>query len=125
MKKLIPLVILAVCLSGSSFAGNQDDYANVVLCPPGVSKNPIPQDKFIKLVIDGPVIFYETTPIPDSDVTSYVNTLLETKQVSYIGVYIRQGTKYGDVVRGIDTLRRTNAKDVGLSMTELAPGRNP
>lgn len=125
MKKLIPLVILAVCFSGSSFAGDHGDYANIVLCPPGVSKNPMPKDKFITLVIDGPVIFYDTTPISDSDVLSYVNTLLETKRVSYIGVYIRQGTKYGDVVRGLDMLRKTTAKDVGLSMTELAPGQNP
>lgn len=122
MKTLITLVILTLGLGSSLLAG---DYANVVLCAPGASKSPMPKDKFITLVIDGPAIFYDTTPIPDTDVTAYVNTLLETKQVSYIGVYVRQGTKYGDVVRSIDVLRKTTAKDIGMSMTELAPGRNP
>lgn len=125
MKKLITLALLTVGFGGSLLFAGQGDYANVVLCAQGASKNPIPKDQFITLVLDGPVIFYETTPIPDSDVLSYVNTVLESKQVSYIAVYVRQGTKYGDVVRSVDTLRKTNAKDIGMSMVELAPGQNP
>lgn len=53
----------------------------------------------------------------------YVNTLLKTKDVSYIGVYTREGVKYGDVVRAVDVLRKTNAKNIGISMTELPAGR--
>ena len=77
------------------------------------------------MVIEGPHISYETNQIPGTEVVEYVNKLLEVKNVSYIGVYTREGTKYGDVVRALDVLRGTKAKNIGLSMTELPLGREP
>jgi hypothetical protein len=54
-----------------------------------------------------------------------VNKLLSVRDVSYIGVYTREGTKYGDVVRALDILRSTKAKNISLSMVELPLGREP
>jgi len=33
--------------------------------------------------------------------------------------------KYGDLVRAIDVLRQTDAKNIGVSMKELPAGREP
>ena len=76
-------------------------------------------------MVEGPTLYSETKPIPDSQVVDFVNGLLRARKVSYIGVYAREGTKYGEVIRAVDTLRRTEAKNIGVSMSELPFGREP
>ena len=39
--------------------------------------------------------------------------------------YAREGIKYGDLVKAIDALRKTDAKDIAVSTVELAMGREP
>ena len=106
-------------------AQEKQDYPRISLCGPGGSKNPISRDEFIILVIEGPNLFYDTNPIPNADVVEFVNKLLKVKDVSYIGVYTREGTKFGQVVQALDILRKTNAKNIGVSMAELPVGRDP
>ena len=81
------------------------------------------RDQFVTLVIDGPVLMYESTPIPNDEVVAYVNKLLQMKGVAYIGLYIRDGTTYGDVIRAVDTLRKTNTKSIGVSVTPTPMSR--
>lgn len=54
-----------------------------------------------------------------------MNNLLKLNKGSYLGVYSREGVKYGDVLRAIDVLRKTDAKDIGFSMIEVPAGREP
>ena len=55
----------------------------------------------------------------------YVNETLKSKNASFLGIHIRQGIKFGDVVKALDELRKTDAKSIGVSMVELAPGKEP
>lgn len=119
------IVVFAFGLCADLLAVEQQEYPRISLCGPGGGKNPVSRDEFITLVIEGPTLSYEANPIPATEVVEYVNKLLDVKNVSYIGVYTREGTKYGDVVRALDTLRGTKAKNIGLSMTELPVGRQP
>lgn len=77
------------------------------------------------MVVEGDSLSYDGNPIPSADVVHYVNKLLDVKKVSYIGVYSREDTKYGDVIKAIDVLRGTTAKNISVSMVELTPGRVP
>jgi hypothetical protein len=63
--------------------------------------------------------------VPDDGLVEYVNNVLKVKGVSYLAVYVREGVKYGDVMKAIDALRKTTAKDIGVSTVELANGREP
>lgn len=117
--------VFAIGLCSPLLAEEQPAYPRVSLCGQGGSKNPTNRDEYIILVIEGPNLSYETSRIPGTDVVEYVNKLLEVKKVSYIGVYTREGTKYGDVIRAIDILRETQAKNIGISMTEIPVGREP
>lgn len=119
------VAVFALGLCARVLAEEKRDYPQVSLCGPGGSKTPPNPDDFLILVIEGPNLSYDKTPIAGTEVVEYVNKLLEIKHVSYIGVYTREGTKYGDVVRAIDVLRGTNAKNIGLSMKELPLGRDP
>ena len=83
------------------------------------------RDEVILLVVEGSSLSYDANPIPGADAVNYINKLLEVKKVSYIGVYVREGTKYGDVVKAIDILRGTNAKSISVNTTELSTGRVP
>ena len=125
--KLYPilLAVLAVGFGTAVLAGENRDYPKISLVGPGGGANPISRDQFITLVVEGPFISYEKTQIPSAGVIDYVNDLLKTKGVSYIGVYTREGVKYGDVIRTVDILRQTNAKNIGVSMIELPVGREP
>jgi biopolymer transport protein ExbD len=125
MKHRILLAVLAVGLGSALFADESRTYAAVSLCGPGGGTNPIKRSEYIVLVVEGPNLFFETTPVPSGHVVEYVNNLLTAKNVSYIGVYAREGTKYGEVINAIDQLRATNAKNIGVSMTELPFGREP
>lgn len=117
------LAVVVAGLSADVLAEEKSEYPRVSLVGPGSGKNPVSRDQFILLVVEGPFISYEANPIPSEGAVDYINNLLKAKGVSYIGVHSREGVKYGDVVRAIDVLRKTNAKDIGVSMIELPAGR--
>jgi biopolymer transport protein ExbD len=125
MKYRILMALLAIGLCSDGLAQANDEFPRIGLVGKGAGNTPVNRDQFIILVVEGPYLSYEKNQIPDGGVVEYVNTLLKTKDVSYIGVYTREGVKYGDVVRAVDVLRKTNAKNIGISMTELPAGRNP
>ncbi len=122
MKAITPrhvLALLLVCVAPIMFAQGEPAAAEVTFCTPGNSKNPLPRDQFVALTLDGPVLMYESDAVPNSDVVAFVNGLLETKHVTYVGLYIREGTSYGDVVHAVDLLRKTNAKSIGVSVSNV------
>jgi biopolymer transport protein ExbD len=119
------MAVFAIGLCSGLLAEERREYPQVSLCGPGGSKTPISRDDYIVLVVEGPTLSYEANPIPGADVVEFVNHLLQVKKVSYIGVYPREGTKYGDVVHAVDLLRGTSAKNIGVSMKELPLGREP
>ena len=123
MKRLILMTVLAVGLCADGLAAAKTEYAQISLCAPGSSKNPVPKNEVLVLVIEGPMLSYDAKPIPAAGVVETVNDLLKINPASYIGVYTREGIKYGDVVRALDVLRQTTAKNIGVSMSELPAGR--
>jgi biopolymer transport protein ExbD len=125
MKNRIPLAILAVTLSLPLFAEEKSDHPRISFVGPGAGTTSISRDQFVLLVVEGAFLSHEQTPIADAGAVEFINTLLKTKNVSYVGVYTRQGAKYGDVIRAVDLLRKTNAKEIGVSLMELPPGRQP
>jgi hypothetical protein len=123
LRTLLAVLALGVC--AEVLAQEKRDYPQISLVGPGGGKTPVSRDQFLILVIEGPYISYETKPIGAAGVVDFVNTLLKTKNVSYIGVYTREGVKYGDLIRALDALRKTNATNIGVSMLELPAGREP
>ena len=119
------VAVFAIGLCADVLAEEKAEFPQVSFSWPGASKKPMNQDEFIKLVIEGPTLSYEANPIASASVVEYVNKLLDVKKVSYIAVYTREGTKYGDVVNAIDVLRGTKAKNIGLSTKEIPPGHQP
>lgn len=119
------LVFLAIGLCSPLVAQEHKDYAQVSFSVPGGSKHQMSRDQFITLIIDGPVLTYESDPIPSDQVVEYVNKLLEVKNVSYVGLYIREGTTFGDVIRAVDVLRKTKTKNIGVSVSEIPVSRKP
>jgi hypothetical protein len=117
--------VFAIGLCAEVLAEEKPAYPNIYFVGPGSGKKTISRDQFVLLVVEGPFITYEKQPIPNTGVVDYVNNLLKIKKVSYIGVHSREGVKYGDLIRAIDVLRKTNAKDIGVSMIELPAGREP
>ncbi|HEY4249311.1 MAG TPA: hypothetical protein VGM64_20985 [Lacunisphaera sp.] len=125
MKIRILMALLAVGLCSDGLAQANGEFPQVGLVGKGAGHTPVNPDQFVILVVEGPYLSYEKNQIPEGGVVEYVNALLKAKNVSYIGIYTREGVKYGDVVRAVDELRKTNAKNIGISMTELPAGRNP
>ena len=119
------LAVFAFSLCAAVRAEDKPTYPNISFVGPGSGKTTISRDQFVLLVVEGPYLSYEGQPVPSAGVVDYVNNLLKIKRVSYIGVHSREGAKYGDVVRALDLLRKTNAKDIGVSMIELPAGREP
>ena len=119
------MAVLSVGLCADVIGAENSTYPNIAFVGPGSGKQTISRDQFVLLVVEGPFISFESQPIPSTGVVDYVNNLLKIKNVSYIGVHSREGVKYGEVVRAIDVLRKTNAKDIGVSMIELPAGREP
>jgi hypothetical protein len=119
------LAVFAIGLGADVPAAEKRDYPQISLVGPGAGKNPVSRDQFVILVIEGPYISSDAKPIESAGVVDYVNTLLKIKNVSYLGVYMREGAKYGDLVRALDLLRKTNAKNIGVSMVEIPAGREP
>jgi biopolymer transport protein ExbD len=125
IKSRLLMAVLALGLYADVLAENKPEYPRVSLIGPGGNKNPTSRDEFILLVVEGAKISYETNSIPSAEVVEYVNNLLKERKVSYIAVYPREGIKYGDLVRAIDTLRKTTARSIGVSMLEIPVGRDP
>lgn len=123
MIRKVFMVVAAIGLCADVLAEVKRDFANVSMCSPGPSKNPVSRDELVLLVVEGPQLSSDSTPIPELEVIERVNAMLRAKNASYIGVYTREGVKYGDVIRAIDMLRRTDAKNIGVSMAELPQGR--
>jgi len=119
------IAVFAVGLCANLRAEEKREYPRISLAGNGGSPSPINRDELIMLVVDGAVLSYDKNPIAEAEAVEYINKLLEVKNVSYIGVYTREGTKYGDVVRALDLLRGTKAKNIALSMKELPLGREP
>ena len=125
MKSHILIAVLAIGLHADLPADEKREYPPISFVGPGASNNPVSRDQFVILVVEGPFISSRGSPIPSGEVVDYVNTLLKGKGVSYLGVYLREGIRYGDVVRAIDILRNTNAKSIGVSMVEIPVGHEP
>jgi hypothetical protein len=125
MKYRILIALLALGLSSSLIAAEKTDYPRISFVGAGTGKTPIDHSQYIALVVEGPYLTFEKNPIPANGEVEYVNNLLKVRGVSYLGVYSRAGVKYGDIVRAIDVLRKTNAKDVGVSLIELPADREP
>jgi biopolymer transport protein ExbD len=124
MKKTTLLLALTLALSSVFAAGA--DYPPISMIPPSSGKAPVDKSQFLLLVIEpGLVVSHEGVPIRTDGVISYVNGALKAKGASLLGVHIRQGIKYGEVVRILDDLRKTDAKSIGVSMVEIAPGKEP
>ena len=117
--------VCAAGLSADVTAGEPRDYARLAFIASGASRKPLSPDEYVTVVVEGPYLSYEQSAIPASGEVEFVDRLLKTKGVSYVAVYARQGIKYGDLVRAMDVLRSTAAKHVGISLTELKPGREP
>lgn len=121
----ILIAVIAIGLGADGLAAEKTDYPRISFSWPGQAKNPMGRDEVIFLVVEGSSLSFDANPISDGDVVNYVNKLLDVRKVTHIGVYSREGTKYGDVVKTIDALRGTNAKSISVSMVELAAGRQP
>lgn len=124
MKYRLLIVLLAVCVGSALRADGGSDYARISFVGAGKGKT-INRDQFVILVVEGPYISCEKNRIPDEGLVDYVNSVLKAKGASYLAVYAREGIKYGEVVKAIDVLRKTDAKDIGVSTIELPPGREP
>ena len=122
MKCRLLVAVFALGLCADLLAG-ENSYPQISLVGVGNNKNPVPKESLVLLVIEGPTLSHEAKTIPDAGVVDYVNNLLRLKNASYLGVYAREGVKYGEVVKALDVLRKTNAKDIGVSMSELPAGR--
>lgn len=125
MKNRILVALIALCACCASFAKDSSDHPRVAFCGPGGSSTPVDKDKYVMIVLEGTAFSHEANVVSESEIVPLVNSLLESKGVSYVAVYVREGTKYGDVVHGIDVLRGTNAKNIGVGMKELPHGRTP
>ena len=125
MKKLTLLMIIAVGFAAGSLVAEPTDYARISFIGPGTGKSEIPKNELIVLVLEGAFFTHDQTPIPTDGLVDYINQTLNAQGASYLAVHVRDGVKYGDVVSSLDQLRKTAAKNIGVSMIALPAGRNP
>lgn len=100
-------------------------YPPISIVIPGAGTSTVDKSQFLVLVVESKFISHEGTPIPSDGLISYINNTLKAQRASFLGVHIRQGIKYGDVVRALDELRKTEAKSISVSMVELPVGKEP
>lgn len=124
MKHYVLLAVLAFGVGATVRAEEAKEYPRISFVGQGRGNPPAP-DQYIKLVVEGPYLTFEKNQVPESGAVDYVNNVLKIRNVSFIAVFTREGVKYGDVIKAIDVLRKTTAKNVGVSMIQLAPGREP
>ena len=125
MKPSILSVILALVICTPVFAAANADFSPISIIAPGAGGSPVDKTQFLILVVEPGFISCAGVPIPPAGVIGYVNETLKSKNASFLGIHIRQGIKFGDVVKALDELRKTDAKSIGVSMVELAPGKEP
>lgn len=125
MKKPVLLTLLAIGLCAELPAAEKNNYPQISFVLPGSSGSTVSRDEFITLVVEPGFISHDDKPIASDAAVTYVDNALKAQNASYIGVYIREGIKYGEVVKALDVLRKTAAKSIGVSMIELAAGRRP
>ena len=125
MKKPILLSLVLIGLCASLFADEKKDYPQISFVLPSKSGPSVGPDQFVTLVVEQGFISHDEKPIPEEAVIAYVDNALKSKNASYLGVYIREGIKFGDVVKALDVLRHTTAKSIGVSMAELSSGKRP
>ena len=120
----ILLAVLAIGLCSNLLAEEKHEYPRVSLMGQGGGPKPS-RDEYVILVVDGDNLVFEKNPVPNTAVVAYVNELLKTRKVSFIALCAREGTRFKDIVRAVDVLRGTNATNIGISMNEVAAGRDP
>lgn len=125
MKTYALSILLALGLATGVCAAETKDYPPISFVLPSTYGSTISRDQIVTVVVEAGFISHEDTPIPQDRVASYIDTVLKAKNASSIGVYVRQGVKYGDLVKALDQLRLSSAKSIGVSMTELPPGKQP
>jgi len=125
MKTSALSILLALGLAAGLCAAETKEYPPISFVLPSTSGPTISRDQIVTVVVEPGFISHEDTPIPQDSVASYIDSVLKAKNVSSIGVYVRQGVKYGDLVKALDQLRLSGAKSIGVSMTELPPGKQP
>lgn len=123
MKNIIPVALLSIGLSSVLFAAPPKSYAPISFGASSSGTSTISPDDVVKLVIESDGISYESARIPEASIVSFVNALLDEKAVSYVGVYVREGAKFGATMHHLDLLRLTKAKNIGVSPSELPVGR--
>lgn len=124
MKRCLVIAAVALVLSGTGLAQSRAGYPEISFVGPSSGRPTLTKDQLVTLVIEGPFVSHEKAPIAPDIIVGYVNDALKSKGVSAVGVHIREGVKYGDVVRVLDTLSQTDARSIGVSMVELAAGRD-
>jgi len=92
---------------------------------PGAGASTIDRSQYIILVVEAGFISHNGSPIPHDGVISYVNAALKAEGAAFVGIHVRPGITFGEVVRAFDQLRQTNARSIGVSMVELPVGREP
>ena len=125
MKTPISFVLLGIGLLANALAAERATNAPISFVVPGAGSSTIERAQFLILVVESSFVSYENTPIPSDSVIEYINNALKAQGASYVGIHVRQGAKFGDVVRTLDELRKTDAKSVSVSMAELPVGRDP
>ena len=125
MKTRILLVLFSIGVCSGLLATEKSGYSQISFVFPGSGKSTVDREQFILVVVEGPYTTYDKVQIPEEGAVEYLNDILKSKEASYIGVHIREGVKYGDVIRALDILNKTNAKSIGVSIKELPPGRDP
>ena len=125
MKKALPVGILAFLISLTALAAAGPDYPPISIIPPSSGNSTIDKTQFLILVVEPGFISCDGVRVPPAGLIGYINGALKAKGASFLGVHIRQGIRFGDVVKVLDELRKTDAKSIGVSMVELSPGKEP
>lgn len=119
------LAVLFLALLADLVAADRNDYPQISFVVPGNSSSSVSRDQYLILVVEPGFISHAGEPISSEDLVAYVDTALKAQNASYIGVHIREGVRYGEVVKALDALRKTTTKSIGVSMAELPVGREP
>lgn len=125
MKKSLLLSLLAIGFCTTLLGEEPKNFPQISFVLPSTGGTPISKDQFVTLIVEAGFISHDDKPIPAEAVVAYVDNALKAQNASYIGVYIREGIKFGEVVKALDVLRHTTAKSIGVSMAELSSGRRP
>lgn len=124
MKSYLLVAFFALGLCANSQAGTRLDYPPISFVGASSKKTTVNPNDYVILVVEGAFMSHERSPIQSDELIGHINGLLKAKGASYIGVHIREGAKYGDVVRALDVLRQTDTKSIGVSLAELPVGRD-